>query len=60
MGFITNPHLIKAIGDKQVIKKEFTIKNYVGIDPQYFEPVINGMQSVVDTVQPQAQKYPAL
>jgi len=47
-GFYYKPHLIKAIGDKQVIKHEYTIKNYVGIDSQYFKPVIDGMQSVVD------------
>jgi penicillin-binding protein 2 len=47
-GYYYKPHLIKAIGDKQVIKKEYTIRNYVGIDAQYFEPVIDGMQSVVD------------
>ncbi|PTQ99221.1 penicillin-binding protein 2 [Mucilaginibacter yixingensis] len=47
-GFFYKPHLIKAIGEKQVVKAEFTQKNYVGIEPQYFEPVIDGMQAVVD------------
>jgi len=47
-GYYYKPHLIKAIGDKQVIRKEYTLRNYVGIDAQYFEPVINGMQNVVD------------
>ncbi|WP_345950927.1 penicillin-binding protein 2 [Mucilaginibacter sp. PAMB04274] len=47
-GFYYKPHLIKAIGDKQIIKKEYTQRNYVGIDAQYFEPVIDGMQDVVD------------
>ena len=47
-GFYYKPHLVKAIGDKEVIRKEYTLKNYVGIDPQYFEPVIDGMQAVVD------------
>lgn len=47
-GFYYKPHLIKAIGDKRVVKPEYTVKNYVGIDGQYFEPVIDGMQSVVD------------
>jgi len=48
-GFYYKPHLIKAIGDKKVIKPEYTKKNYVGIDSNYFEPVINGMQRVVES-----------
>jgi penicillin-binding protein 2 len=47
-GYFYKPHLIKSIGDKQVIRKEYTERNYVGIDSQYFNPVINGMQNVVD------------
>lgn len=47
-GFYFKPHLIKAIGDKNVIKKEFLEKHYVGIDSMYFQPVIEGMQDVVE------------
>ncbi len=47
-GFYYKPHLIKAIGDKKIIRPEFTKKNYVGIDKQYFNPVIEGMSRVVD------------
>lgn len=47
-GFYYKPHLIKAIGDKEIIKPEYTVKNYVGIESQYFEPVIDGMQKVVE------------
>jgi penicillin-binding protein 2 len=47
-GYYYKPHLIKAIGDKQIIKPEYTVKNYVGVDAQYFEPVIDGMQRVVE------------
>lgn len=47
-GFYYKPHLIKGIGDKNIIKSEYTVKNNVGIDPQYFEPVIDGMQNVVE------------
>lgn len=47
-GFYYKPHLIKAIGAQNVIKKEYTERNYVGIDSSYFEPVINGMQAVVE------------
>jgi len=46
-GYYFKPHLIKAIGDKKIIRPEFTEKNYVGIDTQYFSPVIEGMSRVV-------------
>jgi len=47
-GFYYKPHLIKAIGDEKITKTEYTTKNDVGINPMYFEPVIDGMQDVVD------------
>ncbi|MGI4751702.1 MAG: penicillin-binding protein 2 [Janthinobacterium lividum] len=47
-GFYYRPHLIKAVGDKDVIKSEFKERINVGIDSQYYEPVINGMQAVVE------------
>lgn len=47
-GWYYNPHLIKGIGDKAYVKKEYTTKNFVGIDSSYFEVVIDGMQQVVD------------
>lgn len=47
-GFYYTPHLIKAIGTENVIKKEFTEQHYVGIDSAYFDPVIDGMQAVVE------------
>ncbi len=47
-GYYYKPHLIKAIGDKEIIRSEYTVKNNVGIDSNYFEPLIDGMQAVVD------------
>jgi penicillin-binding protein 2 len=47
-GFYYKPHLIKAIGEKKIIKKEYTQKNYAGIDVAYFDPVIEGMSRVVN------------
>ncbi|WP_183556699.1 penicillin-binding protein 2 [Mucilaginibacter sp. SP1R1] len=57
-GFFYKPHLIKAIGTENVIKKEYTQRNYVGIDPKYFEPVIDGMQAVVDNGTGRRSKIP--
>ncbi|RYG10400.1 MAG: penicillin-binding protein 2, partial [Chitinophagaceae bacterium] len=46
-GYYIKPHLIKAIGDKKLVKKEYVAKNYVGVDEKYFEPVIQGMYDAV-------------
>ena len=46
-GYYVKPHLIKAIGENKVIKKEYARKNYVGVDARHFEPVIDGMQDAV-------------
>ncbi|HEY0769105.1 MAG TPA: penicillin-binding transpeptidase domain-containing protein, partial [Sphingobacteriaceae bacterium] len=48
-GFYYTPHLIKAIGNKKIVNPEFTVKHDVGIDPRHFEPVIDGMQQVVES-----------
>lgn len=48
-GYYYTPHLIKAIGDRKIVKPEFKVQHSVGIDPQHFEPVINGMQQVVES-----------
>jgi penicillin-binding protein 2 len=59
-GFYYKPHLIKAIGGKQVIKQEYLKKNYVDVDARYFEQVIDGMQSVVDYGTAQGSKIPGI
>ena len=47
-GYFFKPHLIKAIGEKKVVKEEYTKRNDVGIDQQHFETVIEGMSRVVN------------
>ncbi|MGI4803621.1 MAG: penicillin-binding protein 2 [Janthinobacterium lividum] len=59
-GFYYRPHLIKAIGDKDVIKAEFKERINVGIDSQYYEPVINGMQAVVERGTGAASRIPGI
>ncbi len=46
-GFYYRPHLIKGIGDEQIIKPEFTERIAVDVEEKYFEPVIEGMSRVV-------------
>ncbi|MBE5318351.1 penicillin-binding protein 2 [Pedobacter sp. MR2016-19] len=48
-GYYLKPHLIKGIGDKNVVKKEYVVKNYVGIDEKYFPIVIDGMRDAVNS-----------
>lgn len=48
-GYYYTPHLIKAIGQKKIVKDEYLVKHDVGVSPQYFEPVIDGMQEVVES-----------
>lgn len=59
-GFYYRPHLIKAIGDKDVIKPEFKEKINAGIDSVYYEPVINGMQAVVERGTAAASRIPGI
>jgi penicillin-binding protein 2 len=47
-GYYFKPHLIQAIGEKKVIKAEYTKRNDAGIDPKYFDVVIQGMSEVVN------------
>lgn len=48
-GYYFKPHLVQAIGEKKVIKAEYTKRNDAGVDPKYFEPVIEGMSQVVNS-----------
>ncbi|MGF7079664.1 penicillin-binding protein 2 [Mucilaginibacter sp. UYCu711] len=59
-GFYYKPHLVKAIGAKNTKTDTFKVKNYVGIDQQYFEPVIEGMQEVVESGTATASRIPGI
>lgn len=59
-GYYYKPHLIKAIGDRSVIKKVYKQKVDVGIDEKYFEPVIDGMQEVVERGTAAASRIPGI
>ena len=47
-GFYYRPHLIKGIGEKQIVKEEFTEKIFAGVDAKHYEPVIEGMSQAVN------------
>lgn len=46
-GYYYLPHLVKSVGNKPVIKREYTVRHDAGIDGKYFEQVIDGMEKVV-------------
>ena len=48
-GYFYIPHIAKKIGDKPVSDKKFYEKNFTDIDPSYFDIVIDGMESAVET-----------
>lgn len=45
-GFYYIPHIIRQVGDRKTIDSSFTTKQFVGIDPKYFDIVISGMSKV--------------
>lgn len=47
-GFYYRPHLIKGIGERKIVKPEFTEKIHAGVDARYYEPVIEGLSRVVN------------
>jgi penicillin-binding protein 2 len=47
-GYYYTPHIIKGIGDKKQPRAEYKVKHYTKVEPQYFEPIIDGMQGAVD------------
>jgi penicillin-binding protein 2 len=47
-GFYYTPHVIKAIGKRNNLSREFTEKHYCMVDPKYFDVVIEGMHDVME------------
>lgn len=43
-GYYVRPHVIKAIGSKDNLNEHFMDKIDAGIKPQYFEPILQGME----------------
>ncbi len=47
-GYYYVPHFVKNIGKVDTIPSQFTQKEFVGIDKNYFPPIIDGMYRVVN------------
>lgn len=46
-GWFITPHVIRAIGHSDSLNKRYREKRHAVVDPQFFEPVIEGMARVV-------------
>jgi len=46
-GYYYTPHIVKSLGQNEHIDSKFLKKNHTSIDPQYFDPIIEGMDLVV-------------
>ncbi len=47
-GYYIIPHSVRRIGGQAEINEKFKEKHYVNIEQKYFEPVITGMQTVLE------------
>jgi penicillin-binding protein 2 len=47
-GFYFTPHIVKKIGHEDISNEQFVKKKYTTIDPTYFDPIIDGMQMVLE------------
>ena len=45
-GWFYTPHIVKNIENEEGIDKSFRTKRFTTIEPQYFEPVVEGMNDV--------------
>ena len=45
-GWFYTPHILKEVEGKPIKAKEFTKKKYTTINPEHFEPVVEGMYEV--------------
>lgn len=59
-GFFYIPHLIKGIGNKNMVEAKYLEKHPVGIDTSYFNVVMDGMQLVVEKGTARAAYLPGL
>lgn len=47
-GYYYTPHILKKVGDSMNQNTKYTTRKYTSIEPQHFEPVIDGMLNVFE------------
>ncbi|REJ85303.1 MAG: penicillin-binding protein 2 [Bacteroidetes bacterium] len=48
-GWYITPHVVKAIGDEHYLPDQFKVKHDMGVDRKYYDVVVEGMLSVVES-----------
>ncbi|HXC03703.1 MAG TPA: penicillin-binding transpeptidase domain-containing protein [Bacteroidia bacterium] len=56
-GYYYVPHILKSIGEKKMVPKTFTEKNYTKVEKQYFDIMVDGMEQVVAAGTGRIAKY---
>lgn len=46
-GYYVRPHVVKAMGHRDSLNREYSEKIYTGIDAIHYEPIIQGMENAV-------------
>ncbi len=59
-GWFYTPHILKEVEGEPIKQKEYTQKNITTIDPQHFEPVIEGMHEVYKSGTAAALRIPGI
>ncbi len=55
-GYYYTPHILKKVNDTAITNPKYTKPHYTTIDPEYFEPVIDGMFNVFEMGTARASK----
>ena len=59
-GWYYTPHILKEVEGEPIEEKEYTTKNHTTIDPEHFEPVIEGMHQVYKSGTASALRIPGI
>ncbi len=59
-GYYYSPHIVKSIEGQKQIDNKFLIKRFTKIDKKYFEPVVDGMEMVVNAGTATTAKIPGI
>ncbi len=59
-GFYYTPHCIQSVGDKKLVRPEFTIRHYTKVAPANFDIVIEGMYQVVEAGTARIARIPGI
>ncbi len=56
-GYYYVPHILKSVGEKKLVPKSYSEKNYTLVEKKYFEIMVDGMEQVVSMGTGRIAKY---